>query len=188
MCTQPSPTKFVFPFPEIPISQLVTGFVGFKTNNITDLRNIEDYARKESDRKERYSIEAKIIAAYKLKQQVIAKQQDIHQTESFENKQEIESLKALAFVTELSACMCMSMFDRAEKGHRMALYTSKHMLKSSSHFHVNSNGKIERKKQPASFAKWDPIPEDFTVSEEFEDSDDSDYSVDSVDSVDSEEE
>lgn len=185
-----------FLFPKTPVTRLVRN-TKIRLFSIRELRELNDDLRKNSDRYEMSRIQetkkqiAQIENKCKQMKEVLARfnPESIKQIdEAMKLRQEIDILEAQKFVLEISICMSMSTNQNANAIHKNAALVSKHMMKSSTCFKVTTDGKIKRSRKESAIANWEPIPEDFFVGVDSDDSDDSVYSDDSVDSVDSEEE
>ena len=188
-----SSSQVILPFPKTPITRLFKN-PNLELKDVTELREFEESLRQHSDNYELYAIRNTRHSVAQIRQRIISKKhameqlnqsiQDIDEYLKLHN--ELEDLIAHKFVTEMSACMSVSTNERANTLHKNAAFSSKYMLKASNYFQVSNDGKIQRTRKVSSIAKWDPIPEDFIVSEESDDSDDdSVYSVASKESDDS---
>lgn len=160
------------PFPKNTVRRLFKNPL-FRHLTVKELKEFEECLRQRSDNCEFSAIQAIRHQVVQIQQRIMSKRQimeqlnpqTVEQIEEFlKLHEEIEVLKALKFVTEMSACMSISTNQNALNSHKNASLVTKHMFISSSCFKVSPDGKVQRSRRETSIAKWDPIPEDFIVT------------------------
>ena len=158
-----------FLFPKTPVTLLVKNTETYDKNDL--LKLIKDI-RQSSDKYENSRIEGTKIQIDNIDKKIILNKEILTKIEIQSIKkddeilglrQAIEILESEKFVLEISICMSMRTIKNVNIMHRNAKLVSKFMLKTSTCFQVDKNGKIDHGRKVSCLSNLEPILEDDLV-------------------------